>query len=183
MTRISLISHSEVSSELREVIERSRGSKNLAIDGLLLHSPPTIRAWHGLFQALAHAITFDFRLRELAVLRIAILNRARYQYHQHLRIAASAGICREDIDALQEWSACTSFDERERALLKYVDQITMNVQVDDATFHALKVYFDERQLVEITATIAGYNMVSRFMEALDLQPSDDELQASISVSL
>jgi alkylhydroperoxidase family enzyme len=27
-------------------------------------------------------------------------------------------------------------------------------------------YFDPRQLVELTATIAGYNLVSRFLEAM-----------------
>jgi alkylhydroperoxidase family enzyme len=39
-------------------------------------------------------------------------------------------------------------------------------------FAALRAHFNEREIVELTANIAGYNMVSRFMEALELLPDE-----------
>jgi alkylhydroperoxidase family enzyme len=44
--------------------------------------------------------------------------------------------------------------------------MTRDVQVPDALFDPLRQLFDERALVELVATVAAYNMVSRFLEAL-----------------
>ncbi len=33
---------------------------------------------------------------------------------------------------------------------------------------AAKAHFDEREMVELTATIAAYNLVSRFLEAMQI---------------
>lgn len=46
--------------------------------------------------------------------------------------------------------------------------MTRDVQVSDATFDALRPHFNERAIVEITATVAAYNMVSRFLGALQI---------------
>jgi alkylhydroperoxidase family enzyme len=62
---------------------------------------------------------------------------------------------------------------RERAVLAYADAMTRSVQVPDAVFQAVRPYFQDRELVELTATIAAYNMVSRFLEALQVH-SDDQ---------
>jgi alkylhydroperoxidase family enzyme len=41
--------------------------------------------------------------------------------------------------------------------------------VPDALFEPLRRWFDPRQLVELTVTVAAYNMVSRFLEALKVE--------------
>ena len=46
--------------------------------------------------------------------------------------------------------------------------MTLNVTVPDDVFANLKKYFSEKEVVEITATIAAYNCVSRFLVALDV---------------
>jgi Uncharacterized conserved protein len=56
----------------------------------------------------------------------------------------------------------------QRAVLKYTDAMTKTVTVPDEVFAELKGCFDEREVVEITATIAAYNCVSRFLVALDV---------------
>ena len=37
-----------------------------------------------------------------------------------------------------------------------------------ANIQAVKPHFDDREMVELTATIAAYNLVSRFLEALQV---------------
>ena len=46
--------------------------------------------------------------------------------------------------------------------------MTLDVQVPDNVFAGLKDQFSEQEVVEITATVAAYNCVSRFLVALDV---------------
>jgi alkylhydroperoxidase family enzyme len=54
------------------------------------------------------------------------------------------------------------------AVLKYTDAMTLDIRVPEDVFANLKKHFSEREVVEITATIAAYNCVSRFLVALDV---------------
>ena len=73
------------------------------------------------------------------------------------------------IEALSDWrSAQAQFDEADRAVLAYTDAMTKDVQVSDAVFAEVRKRFDDRQLTELTATVAAYNLVSRFLIALEV---------------
>ena len=63
------------------------------------------------------------------------------------------------------------------AVVDYTDAMTKEVQVPDEIFAKLKRWFGEQEIVEITATIAAYNCVSRFLVALDIGEMNQ--QASI----
>lgn len=54
------------------------------------------------------------------------------------------------------------------AVLAYTDAMTLDVQVPDEVFAKVKDVFSEREVVEVTATVAAYNCVSRFLVALDV---------------
>jgi len=64
------------------------------------------------------------------------------------------------------------FSPLQRAVLAYTDAMTKDIHVSDAVFDAMRVHFDETGIVELTATIAAYNMVSRFLEALRIHSTD-----------
>ena len=53
-------------------------------------------------------------------------------------------------------------------MLAYTDSMTKDVHVPDEVFDALRPHFDARELTELTATIAAYNLVSRFLEAVKI---------------
>ncbi|TMG73591.1 MAG: carboxymuconolactone decarboxylase family protein [Betaproteobacteria bacterium] len=72
------------------------------------------------------------------------------------------------IDALPEWRGSKSFDDRERAVLSYTDCVTREIRVPDSVFAEVRRHFDDRELVELTATVAGYNLVSRFLVAMQI---------------
>ena len=61
-----------------------------------------------------------------------------------------------------------ALNEKQRAVLAYTDAMTIGVKVSDGIFAELRKRFDEREVVEITATVAAYNCVSRFLVALDV---------------
>jgi len=56
--------------------------------------------------------------------------------------------------------------------LAYTDAMTKNIQVPAEVFAAVKAQLTERLLVELTATVAAYNMVSRFLEAMQIHSHD-----------
>jgi 4-carboxymuconolactone decarboxylase len=49
------------------------------------------------------------------------------------------------------------------------------VAVPDPVFAAVREHLDDRQVVELTALVAGYSMVSRFLVALQVPPPDGEV--------
>ena len=59
-------------------------------------------------------------------------------------------------------------DERQVAVLRYTDAMTVGCRVPDEVFAEVKRLSNEREVVEITATVAAYNCVSRFLVALDV---------------
>ena len=73
----------------------------------------------------------------------------------------------EDAVSVREESGA-GLNEKQYAVLAYTDQMTRQIKVDDELFQRLQRLFTPREIVEITATVAGYNCVSRFLVALDV---------------
>lgn len=58
--------------------------------------------------------------------------------------------------------------EAQGAVLAYTDAMTAGVRGPDEVFGEVRRLFGEREIVEVTATVAAYNCVSRFLVALDV---------------
>ncbi len=151
---------------LAERIRRERGSV-LNLYAMLLHSPPVAEGWLAFLTAIRQKCALSGRIRELVILRIAALNGADYEFRSHLPFALAEGLTQAQVDALREGGdPQRAFDAVERAVLAYADAMTRGVHVPDAVFDAVRPHFGERELVELTATVAAYNLVSRFLEAM-----------------
>lgn len=162
---------SEAVRPLAERIVAERGSI-LHLYQMLLHSPPIAQGWLGYLTAIRQQSSLPGALRELIIMRVALLNKAPYEAQQHAPIALQEGVSQAQLDALQEWQQSDVFGEDERAVLAYTDAMTRQVQVPDAVFAAVSARHAPPQMVEITATVAAYNMVSRFLEALQIHSHD-----------
>jgi alkylhydroperoxidase family enzyme len=160
-------------SALVERIRAERGDV-LHLYAMLLHSAPMTEGWLALFTAVRQKGVLPGDLRELVIMQVALLNGAPYEAQQHRPIALREGLSEEKIDGLGTWRSLEAYTPRERAVLAYCEQMTRNVHVDDAVFAAVRDHFDDRMMVELTVTIAGYNMVSRVLEALSVDASDDK---------
>jgi 4-carboxymuconolactone decarboxylase len=145
----------------------SRGSIS-QLYRLLLHSPPVAMGWESLLTAIRSKTRIAPVLREMVILRVAVLNGAPYEFEAHTPFALAAGLTKGRIQALQS-DAREQFDPRECCVLDYCDAMTGQVHVPDQLFARVREYFDEAAMVELTATIAAYNMVSRFLEALHVR--------------
>jgi len=151
---------------LAERIKRERGGKMLNLYKMLLHSPPLAEGWLAFFTAVRQKGTLAGRHRELAIMRIAVLNGADYEFDAHVPFALAEGLTRTQLDALRANAVPEGLTEADRAVIAYADAMTREVHVGDEVFARVRSQFAERELVELTVTIAGYNCVSRFLEAM-----------------
>lgn len=157
---------------LVQQITAERGSV-IHLYQMLLHSPVVAQGWLNHLTGIRLKSQVPGALRELIIMRIALLNRAPYEADQHAPIALKEGVSQAQLEALPNWDQHQHlYSEQEQAILAYTDAMTCSIQVPDSTYQAIAQHFDTQTVVEITATIATYNMVSRFLEALQIHSED-----------
>lgn len=149
-------------------IRKLRNGKVSHLYGTLLNSPPVAAGWLHFLTAVRRETKLAGNYRELAILLVAVINGADYEYQAHIPHALAAGITQQQLDALEGWKKSQAFDARSMAVLAYTDAMTRNVRVDDKVYAAIQEFMDAREIVELTATIAAYNLVSRFLVALEV---------------
>jgi alkylhydroperoxidase family enzyme len=161
-------------AELVAAIRARRGGRLLNLDRMLLHSPPLAAGWNAHLRAVRTELALEPKLRELAICVVAVLNGAEYEFHHHAPEFVDAGGSAAQVAALRDPDAARTdtalFDATERAALALTIDITRSVAVSDATFEAVHGALGDRCTVELVGTIAAYNMVSRFLVALRVEP-------------
>lgn len=170
MPRIKAISSStdpEIARLIGEIREE-RGGKLLLLYQTLLNSPSVTWGWLKLLTAIRQKTSLSGALRELVILRVAILNQAPYEFEAHAPIARKEGLPEAWITAIGQQAIPDDMPPLEQAVLRYTDEMTRNVKVKPETYAAMAAHFDERGILELTATVAAYNMVSRVLVALDI---------------
>ena len=172
MARVSYVD--DTNPELAELVGRIRGARRgnlINIYRLLLHSPALAESWLGHNNAVRWRTELDGRLREIVIIRVAYLNGATYVVKQHVpELALGEGLTLPECDALADWQASALFSDRERAALAYADAMTREVAVPDGVFDPLRRHFNERQIVELTVLVGTYNMQTRVLRALQIDP-------------
>ncbi|WP_405866574.1 MULTISPECIES: carboxymuconolactone decarboxylase family protein [unclassified Streptomyces] len=152
--------------EIAQRIRARRGGTLHPLDRMLLHSPELADGWNSLLGAIRGRLQLPADIREMAILRIAVLNRATYEWTAHEPDARRAGLGDRELAELHRDKP--ELDARRRRVIAYTDAMTRDVHVPDELFDALRADFTDTELVELTATVAAYNMVSRFLVALDV---------------
>lgn len=132
----------------------------------LLNAPEIAQGWEALLTAIRNRNSLSPAIREMIILRVAILNRADYEFDAHEPHALKAGVRPEKISAIRKIELPPIFTEQEMLILELTDIMTKEIQVSDELFDRVKPHFNDTQRLELVATIAAYNMVSRLLNAL-----------------
>lgn len=125
-----------------------------------------------------------------------MLNNAAFEWIHHEHVGRAAGLTTSHLAAIADTSITSSsvLSPLQQAALAFTDASTRYVSVSDEVFanlkHQLQANLDsrndddalnvtvDRQLVEATATVGGYNLVSRFLVALNV---DDRASQAVPV--
>ncbi|WP_028922615.1 carboxymuconolactone decarboxylase family protein [Pseudonocardia acaciae] len=167
------IEHVTGDGDVADRIRLRRGGWLTPLDQMLLHSPPVADGWNSLLGAIRRRCELAGDVRELAILRVAALNGADYEWQAHEPEGLAEGLTAEQIAVLRipappDVDADEVLGERLRLARDYTDAMTKDVQVPDELFDKLREHFDDRRIVELTATVGAYNLVSRFLVALQV---------------
>ena len=167
--------------DLVDAILARRGGELMNLDRALLWSEPVARGWNVYLKNIRTGLPTSRKLCELGICTVALLTGAHYEYHHHAPDFLTAGGTQAQLDALNRVvqgdasQAVTdpAFGEIERLVVQYAAQMTCHVKVEDALFAALQARFTTTELVELTTAIATYNMVARFLMALQITPDGE----------
>jgi len=157
---------------LLDAVLKRRGGKLLKLDLALLWSAPLARAWNVFLGAVRRELALDGRLREIAICTVARVTGADYEFEHHWPEYVRAGgdnRLRHRIMDPDSAATDTAFSDDERLAIRYAITMTRDVQVPDQLFRLVRQRFPTTELVELTAAIASYNMVARFLVALQVQ--------------
>jgi 4-carboxymuconolactone decarboxylase len=133
----------------------------------LAHAPNLLEP----YSVLASALRFDAlaprALRELLILRIALLTRSEYEWTQHRRMGREAGLDDELVLALREWRSSSCFEPTQRAALALADAFHGGV-VSDETMTELRGLVSDQEVVELLMCLGLYEGLARVIQALSL---------------
>ncbi|KAJ5444222.1 uncharacterized protein N7458_008094 [Penicillium daleae] len=160
---------------LSNVQARRAPNPLLPLDLALLHSFPVTDGWNSFIGAIRTRTSLSTVVRELAICRVAVINGALFEWEQHAPLLTQGGLSDEALNVIGDAEtdfasdlAQRTLSREQRAVVRYTDAMTRTVTVPDEVFGELKECFSDKDVVEITATVAAYNCVSRFLVALDV---------------
>jgi AhpD family alkylhydroperoxidase len=123
----------------------------------------------------------DRRFIHLIKLRASQINGCANCVDMHVREARHDGLSEQWINLMCVWRESPVYDDRERALLGWVDAVTKIAETGapDADFEALKANFSEEEITKITVAIGTINIWNRLAVGFRSQhPLDKPAQAA-----
>jgi alkylhydroperoxidase family enzyme len=109
------------------------------------------------------------RLRELAVLILMKRLNCEYGFGRHIEIAERVGLSRAQIDNIGSYQTSPLFTDDDKLVLRYAEDLTVKGQVDDQLFRQVQNLIGQKDILELTAATAFWNMMARNLNALQVE--------------
>jgi alkylhydroperoxidase family enzyme len=149
--------------EARTTLERMPVPLN--VFRMMAHAETCFRPLVSLGTSILARQRLSGKLRELAILRVAQLSSARYEWTQHVPLAEALGASQEQIAALERGDVSAScFDDDERLVLDFTTEVVRDVRPRDETFDRFLGRFSPREVVELVLAVGYYMMIARLLE-------------------
>src|SRR2546428_4039027 len=168
MARLPYVDPATAPAPVREILEQLPVKLN--IFRMVANADTALRPFLGLGTAILARQQLDPKLRELAILRVAALSPARYEWVQHVPIAQAMGASAAQVAALERGDiAADAFDPLERAVLRFTTEVVRDVRASEATFAELARHLSAQEIVELIVTVGYYMMIARLLETTAVQ--------------
>lgn len=110
----------------------------------------------------------DIRDRELAILRVAWLSQAPFEWGAHVKIAKRSGVTSEEIQRIIEGSSASAWTQRDRALVRAMEDLHVDSMISDETWAALSQFYNDKKLIELVILAGQYKTVAYYQNSLRL---------------
>lgn len=171
MPRISLVEESQAPLGARPFYANGNPGP---IFSSMAHVPEVLATAAPFIATIFGESAVSNRLKEIVVLRTSAKLGCRYCIQTHTAVALGAGLSRDEVVALRgEGPAEEVFsDPAERALRDWSDALADGASpVSDEMMAAVREYFSEPEVVELTLLAGATLMLNRYCTALSLPAS------------
>lgn len=170
MAQVPPVQLEEAADALRPIYEGITRKTGGVLNFLktLAHSPDLFQGFLSLDGAMRR-FDLDPKLRELAYVRASQVNGCGYCRHYHEGSGRKAGLTERQLQELDSAPSSDAYDELQRLVIAFAEQLSRTAQVDEAVIDRLKEKLTDRQLVELTATVALANFTNRVNNALRIE--------------
>ena len=183
--RVKQVSLAEATPETRAIYNRVFGDKDpVAHPGTATGSPgdywTTLALVPDIFKMSTEIVwaflvpgrKLDPALRELAILRTAIVGDCKFEYSQHLKVSKMpemGALSQGKLSAIKSWTTSDQYTAPERAVMAATDELIGRNLIEDATFAELKRHLSDEQIVELMLVITTYRAHGMMLRALHLE--------------
>jgi 4-carboxymuconolactone decarboxylase len=176
MPRIQPISDkSQVAAEYQHVVEGVLETFG-ALRGphsILLHSPALDEHALKLGNYFRYNSVVKSPEKELAIITAVRERDALYVWAAQVAAGRRAGLSEDAIAVVKERRDVAGLQPHEAEIVTYVRQLVLNNRVDQAVFDALVDQYGVQWLIEMTAVVGYYSMLSGVVNAFEVQPPPD----------
>jgi alkylhydroperoxidase family enzyme len=109
------------------------------------------------------------RRRELAVLILMKRLNCEYGFVRHIDIAQRVGLTKEQIDNVGSYRTSSLFTDEDKLVLRYAEELTQKAQVDDDLYRQVQERLGQKEVIELTAATAFWNMMARNLNTLQVE--------------
>ena len=175
MARIPLPSRDEMSPEQQRVHDAVVAGPRGAVVGPLraaIHNPELAERWSKFGEVLRYRTTLPPKLAELAIIVTGRHWTSQVEWYVHARAAAEAGLSASVIETIRLGGEPEFDDQQEAEIYAFTRQLLRSGEVDSETYHRIEILFGARGVVELTALIGYYTMVSMTLNAHEIPLPD-----------
>ena len=165
MERIPYVEKDGAPQEVAETFAKmeARGNPVVNLWKMVAHSPSALIHVIRTGNALLTKTRLTPKLREMAILRTAEMLDCAYERRAHARAGKREGMTDEQVKAIKDWESSNDFDDIERAVLRFTDEVAQLAKVKDETFSNLAKYLDEGMMAELALIVGFYGMLARIL--------------------
>jgi 4-carboxymuconolactone decarboxylase len=161
VTRIPYPEMENLAPEVRAVVE----TFPMNVIRMAANAPASTKALVDLAQSILFYSSFDPRKREIAVLRVAQVTHAIYEWTHHVEVAKHYNISDEEIKIIQSEESVVSLDEEGNLLCRVADEISRDVRLSDDALSQILERYGTQEATELILCVIYFNFLSRFLES------------------
>jgi 4-carboxymuconolactone decarboxylase len=167
---VPLPDDADLEPEIRELLSKL---PPLNVFRMWANAPASFRPLVEFAFSLLAKSEFDARKREIAILRVAHVTRAGYEWFQHAIVAKRVGVTDEEIEKIAVDGPVTGLDEEGNLLCRVADEISTEVRLGDDALQQILDRYGTRQATELILCVSYFNMLSRFLESTRVELEEE----------
>ena len=160
---------------------RDRGREVPLLYRMLGNAPAMLDAWVQMAWPLRSEPETDRGLRELLIMRTALLTRSSFEWQAHWPVAVRAGVTGAQLEALGDWENSPEFSAAERAALACAGEIVLEGGASPGSVARLRKFFTAGECVELILTTSFYVCVSRTLHSLGIEADPEAAADALTV--